>query len=499
MIRILLSFFLCASFFSYAQKYDHVWLFGYGSSPDNQEFGGSTIDFNLEPLDIFYEFREMNINIANASICDTSGNLLMYSNGNYIANAIHEEMENGDGLSPGLFHSSNGFIMEQGIIFLPRPGNSSRYIALHLSKTFDDGDLAPNSPQFFYSIIDMDANAGLGSVISKNNVLIDEKLNHGKITAVKHANGQDWWVLIRTFDTPEYYTILIDSTSVQVTEIQEIGEPLPFPGLGQAVFSPDGTKFVMYSGVTIELGNFLDIYDFDRCTGKLSNPIQINIIDEAWSAGAAISPNSRFLYVSSYNYIYQYDLWAEDIAATKDTVAIYDGFLEEPIFRTRFFLAQLAPNGKIYLSSSNSSHFLHVINNPNLPGEACDVCQHCFKLPTWNAFSMPNFPNYRLGPLETACDTTVATSTVDQFTFPNIALYPNSANDYFKVNIQSDDLQDYKITLTNNLGQIVLEQALSNTKENKFNVDFLPSGLYFYSIQSKTRKVKSGKLIVIKH
>jgi len=113
------------------------------------------------------------------------------------------------------------------------------------------------------------------------------------------------------------------------------------------------------------------------------------------------------LYISSHLKVYQYDLLADDIQATKDTVAIYDGFTSpQPPFGTTFFLAQLAPNGKIYLNANNGGLHMHVINKPDQPGELCDFQQHGIELPTWNSFSMPNFPNYRLGPLfGSPCDT----------------------------------------------------------------------------------------------
>ena len=48
---------------------------------------------------------------------------------------------------------------------------------------------------------------------------------------------------------------------------------------------------------------------------------------------------------------------------------------------------------------------MHVINRPNLGGEACDMQQHVFDFPYYYR-SPPNFPNYRLGSLDgSACDT----------------------------------------------------------------------------------------------
>ncbi|MBL0074056.1 MAG: hypothetical protein IPP34_20565 [Bacteroidetes bacterium] len=51
------------------------------------------------------------------------------------------------------------------------------------------------------SIVDLDLNGGLGSVILKNYPIISDTLNCGKITATRHANGRDWWVVCHRVNT----------------------------------------------------------------------------------------------------------------------------------------------------------------------------------------------------------------------------------------------------------------------------------------------------------
>lgn len=46
----------------------------------------------------------------------------------------------------------------------------------------------------------MSLNGGLGAVTEKNQVLLEDSLSVGKITAVRHANGRDWWVLMPQAD-----------------------------------------------------------------------------------------------------------------------------------------------------------------------------------------------------------------------------------------------------------------------------------------------------------
>jgi len=404
---LVLYLLVCTCISAKAQKHDYMWLMAQDRNLNIPGVDGYIMDFNETPVDIYYITTTMNLQRTNASICDTAGNLLFYSNGIFIANAIHEQMENGGGLNPGQYtndFANIGLPTEQGVLFLPYPESDSLFILLHLAREWsEDVSISSYIKRFYYSLLNQKLDNNQGAVIQKNKLIIEDTLNIGKLCAVKHANGRDWWSIIQERNTNRFYRILINPNGIHLEEPQIIGDSIR-SGAGQVVFSPDGTKFVQFTTVNYTLGQFVYIYDFDRCTGLLENPRYLMYNDSAVAAGAAISPNSRYLYLSSFRSIYQYDLWADDIAATKDTVAVYDGFMSP--FATAFYLAQLAPDGKIYINAPNGVDVMHVINNPDLPGDSCDVCQHCVELPTYNAFSMPNFPNYRLGALEgSPCDT----------------------------------------------------------------------------------------------
>ncbi|NUQ26866.1 MAG: hypothetical protein HUU34_23225, partial [Saprospiraceae bacterium] len=303
---------------AYSQKYDYVWLMGQNSQM-TIEHSGTIIDFSALPPDISYEFRDMNFLQVNASICDTAGNLLFYTNGIYIANALGEPMQNGFGLNPGP-HAETwqdyGYILDQGAMVLPVPENTTQFYVLHMDKELDESIPTLYSKHFYYSLIDMSEGGGLGAVLQKNKVILENYLDQGKLTAIRHANGRDWWVLARKYGTNQYFRISISIKGIQVLNIQETGSPIPSNSIGQAVFSPDGTKYASINVAGI-IGDpiHVNIYDFDRCSGQLSNQVQFTYADTASCAGIAISPNSRFLYVSSFRYLYQYDLWASDIEA----------------------------------------------------------------------------------------------------------------------------------------------------------------------------------------
>ncbi len=483
----------------FSQKYDNVWLFG-KDSQTNPIYAGSIIDFNTIPPDVYYEYRNMNFRQANTSMCDTSGNLLFYTNGSYIANALGDTIQNCYGINPGPAQEEfqdHGYILDQGVLALPKPGSDSLYYLFHLDQIMPYSSPIYGSRHFYYTLIDMSKNGGLGRVEQENNLILEDDLASGKLTAVKHANGIDWWMLVRRYDSNEYYTFLLTEDGIEEHGIQKVGEPIPtHGGVGQSVFSPDGTKYVklnLVNGVTND--DYVNIYDFDRCRGQLSNHISIAYLDSAWVGGVAISPNSRFLYVASDDYLYQYDFWADDLEASRDTVGVIDDWHLEGFpdwWGASFSLMQLAPDGKIYIASTPTIPYLHTIDYPDLKGDSCGVCLRCVELPTFNAFSMPNFPNYRLGAAAEPCepDATVEVSGKDA----RVSVFPNPAEETTTVSLADGEWRSAVVVLYDVTGREVLRQALSG-RNTEIGLGGLAQGLYFWEVRRAGGFVWSGRLV----
>lgn len=486
-----------------AQKHDNIWLFGYDSNDTYPDFGGSELDFSTTPPGIFQEFRDLNFNVTNASMCDTAGNLLFYTNGISIANHQHQIIENGNSLNPGEFTEDwihKGYPLPQGVLILPFPNQENQYILLHAALERIGSDNHAETTLLYGTLIDMSLNSEEGSVIYKNQILIQDTLEWGKLTATKHANGRDWWIIVPEFDSNRYYRLLLSPKGVENLGLEHTAHAVEV-GLGQAVFSPDGTKYVRNNLVGgVGVADQLDIYDFDRCTGLLSNHQHIIYADSAGAGGVAISPNSRYLYVSHDRYLFQYDLETENIAEVQDTVAEWDGFVHPPIFATRFFLAQLGPNNKIYINTSSATKYLHIIHQPNEAGLACEVEQRGVELPTFNAFSMPNFPNYRLGALEgSPCDSIVSNTHFIPPKKTDIYLYPNPATNYVKISASVPLTRPSYWQLYNGLGQVIkIEQLPTHSTEHQINLENIPNGMYFYNVEQEGKVLKSGKLFIQK-
>jgi DNA-binding beta-propeller fold protein YncE len=136
--------------------------------------------------------------------------------------------------------------------------------------------------------------------------------------------------------------------------------------IGALKFSPDGTKL---AAALWRENNKFEVYDFDRNTGRVSNPRSFGPYQEAY--GVEFSPDGTKLYGT-----------ANGNSTTKSIAA---GTIESQVLQ--FDLAtkkattvgrssnhkigalQRGPDGKIYVAREDNS-FLGVIENPNAAGPA---------------------------------------------------------------------------------------------------------------------------------
>jgi hypothetical protein len=374
---------------------------------------------------------------------------------------------------------------------LPLPNSPNIYYLFYKALIEVEPDIL--SSKFYYSKIDMSKNQGKGMIVEKNQLILEGAyLDWGKITACKHANGRDWWILLGEADSKQFQKFLLTPDGVIFKGVFDVELPVNL-GLGQAVYSPNGEKYVILNLVSTDIGNYLDLFYFDRCEGILSNQLQTHYMDGAGAGGVAFSPNSRFLYVSSMNYLYQFDMEADDIIASKDTIGTYDGF-ESP-FWANFFLPQLAPDGKIYICAANGTDILHVINNPNEKGQACNFVQHGVQLTTGIGFSMPNFPYFNLGALPgSPCDTLGVSAAKEEGQRGRVEVSPNPASEYVVISLPQY-IKDAIFTLHSTTGQLVFIQQLAEGQESMVGLEGIAPGLYFYEVRDSGRLLGSGKLV----
>ena len=389
-----------------AQNEDVNWIFSFHTQPPPNGIPGTSIHFTPN-----FTFKSDTFRVSCRGGCvnisDKNRKMLFFTNGINIYNTDGSIMTNGNYINPGNLndeYSISGYPPSQSAVIFSSPGDSASYHIFHIGLG-DTDDYGTTGMKFYYSIVRQNLSTGSLFVSDKNQVILSDTLGKGYITATKHANGRDWWLIMPRIASNKYRIYLFDPNGIHLINEQNIGYVTdPRDWSGQSVISPDGSKYIRYDQF-----NQLNIFDFDRCTGILSNPLHLAhpfaSPDSAFAGGVSVSPNSRYLYLSATVWLYQYDLQATDIASSRTIVGEYDGTLLP--FPTTFYRAQLAPDGKIYITATNGNRSMHVIHYPDLPGLACDFENNAVKVNNaifWG--SMPYFPNYRLGALEgSGCDT----------------------------------------------------------------------------------------------
>jgi hypothetical protein len=308
-------------------------------------------------------------------------------------------MENGQAIVVGSYPL--GDRAPQAATILPSPSTPNQYYLFNVQSKQD----YPVGEKLFYNRIDMSLNGGLGKVVEKKKLVIQDSINWGQIKAVQHANGRDWWIVLKRFDQNKFYKVLLSNSSISTQEQQISGEIIKTGG--QVAFSPDGSKYIAVNHPILGGPAFIDLFDFDRCSGELSNRKRHTLNHpDFFVPGVSVSPDSRFLYITFDRIVYQYDLRANNIFASEVVVAEFDTNNYYYVWPLNFYLAQLAPDGRIYVSPSNGNFCLHRIRYPNKKGLDCQFRQWDIYTPTGRYYDLPNHPNYRLGSIDgSTCDT----------------------------------------------------------------------------------------------
>ncbi len=480
-------------------KRDYQWIIGYDTSL--LVAGGDAIlmDFNFCPINPINvpSVHDFWMEGSNTSMSDEEGNLLFYSNGCYIVNKMGEIMENGDSINPGLvqdiYCSAGGSPYVQGVLSIPAPGSDSLYYVFNLDMDLpywlQDPFLGVAPQRLYYQVIDMSQDNGLGKVVAKNQVAIQDTFARANIQAVRHANGVDWWVITAKSHSNCYFITHVTEQGVQTNTLECVGKVWSdHDGSGQALFTPAANKYIRFNS-----DNGLNIFDFDNETGSLSNPTVIEFPNDTFShGGAAISSNSRFLYISARTNLYQFDLQAADIAASKTLIGVWDGFADP--YPTIFYLAALAPNNKIYISSTSSHKYLHVIHKPDSLGLACEFEQRGVKLPSYNYATIPNFPHYRSQPTPMDCDSLVSSKEIVP-TKDEIKTYPNPTKGMVTIELNQIN-SNALIEVYDMFGRKRLAKPLEHHIE-QLDMTSFEEGMYIIIVKPAGKMTINEKLIKI--
>jgi len=281
-----------------------------------------------------------------ATISDVNGKLLFYTNGFTVWNRDHEIMQNGDtigGDQPAA----------QSSIILPFNGDGTMYYVLTTESVYGDGEYALK-----YSIVDMKEDGGLGKVIFKDRILMDnstERITASGFTGtdllVAHEFGNNTF---RAFATNA--NGFFGSLYSPVGEIHQFTQELS--ATGYMKISPT------LSQIAVNIPGTGQVEIFDIMAGVVSNPRLIDT-GETGLYGMEFSGAGTKLYLTTSgpsSKLIQYDLDSlnsmdpvTDIEATK-----FDGYPQG----VDYGALQMGPDGTIYMAVDNNG-MIGTIGNSN--------------------------------------------------------------------------------------------------------------------------------------
>jgi hypothetical protein len=441
-----------------------------------------------------------------SNICDSNGNLILFTDGFKLYDNNLNYIDNGDSLTPPKFaayYETNGY--SQSSLFLPFP-NHQYYLFTPTVSDVEWHTKIASGTHVNYDLllchkIDMNANNGAGKVVKKGVPLLENvALNKTNMMACKHGDGLNWWLFKQAWDTNMVYKFLVTADSIYDYGVQS------FPILnlgwldynGKIMFNAQGTKYAVClrsAGFTLDSivatdvmpGKFM-VADFDRCSGEISNPkvyqkkpetchnpATPNCLENA-TQGLCFSPNGRFIYVTDYSNIKQLDLWDTDTNTQWSLIAGMDTTWNA--FQN-YSSIYPGPDGRIYVGYWNGfADYMSAILFPDNKGATCGWSPRYLKFPSVGVGTLPCMPNYHLGKLPGCATVGVSSyySSKEEF-----EVYPNPSSTKIVVRCQMSDVRK---ELYNSIGQLIL-----STKENEIDVHNLSRGIYYLKVGNVSRKV----------
>jgi len=377
-IKVITGLILLLPFFGFSQGEWNNWYFGF--------FAG--LDFNSGNPVALTNSTMLAGNRVNMTVSDSIGNLLFYGNYSQVWNKNNVVMPNGSGLLGGMDAS-------QPVLAVPKLDEDSVYYIF----TIGDG-LSGNPPYgMYYSILDLRLDGGLGDIVpSMKNIPIPLANDaYVYLTATRHRNNRDIWVVVVKNGIKDYYaSFLITPSGINLTPVLSETKNLHnSTNNGDIRISPDGSKLVRCDTLA-EMCNFNDNTGVVSTLFTFKSYFATPIFCRPY--GAEFSSNNKYLYIaenvitfpdSVRGPLFQYD------ASISDSVLFRQS--EYHVGDSSRYNLQIGPDGKIYVSPyeppPNSKNYnLHVINNPSIHGAGCNYQYNAVNLAGKRSFgALPQF------------------------------------------------------------------------------------------------------------
>ena len=335
------------------------------------------IDFNQTPAVAVTDGVSQSPEAA-ATFSDANGDLLMYTNGVTVYNRDHVRMVNGDSLG-------GDSTSAQGALIVQLPMDETIYYIFMTDPAWEDGSF-----DLRYAMVDLKLDSARGAVVFKNRPLYSRSTE--RLTASGFGDAGAVWLLSHEFGNNTFRAYLIDEN-----------------GIGEPVYSTEGTilspaieghsrnylKFVngqvvmTISDPDVPGENFVELFDFDPATGKVSNPRTININEPAPAEVYGVEISGDRLWVTTRggagSKLIQFDIDTTDVATIE--ASKFDGYT----VNEELGAIETGPNGTVYIAT-NGQTSLSQIGSPQSDDADATYDANVFPLDgRTSTFGLPNF------------------------------------------------------------------------------------------------------------
>jgi hypothetical protein len=472
--------------FPYLLSAQVFWAAGYTESLDSIHNGQILIHpladtVLIEPFDSPVQFES-----TMAGAFDHEGEIIFYTNGCHIYDGEHEIVPGGENLNPGEIHDmvcdEYGYIAPLGASIVHFRTHPHLYFLIHVGVQNTIAHSVSYGP-LYLTRLEYDTESGTINVLSKNEILIETEVDPYEL--VRHANGNDWWLLSNQFGTSTYHKILLSPEGPSIHEMQDVGYEFPFPPCRwqrSLTASPSGERLVRYNS---KCG--AQFLTFDRCSGMLSeagfSSLEFNVMG---GGGTAFSEDSEYVYFSRW-----YQIMKVPFASPPDTLRT--SFRPPAGVGGSFVHIFRDPHGRMYIAPQASEPYLHLIPPGDSDPDTAMVSLEGLQLPRRIQRTIPHYPNYELGALEESPCDTLLSNVLDQIPpIEHVYLYPNPAKDM--ITLEMDLSGQKEVVILNALGE-VLTQSTTSAQRLGIQLGHYAHGLYFVQVFKAGRPIGTGKFI----